>query len=101
MGDILRACGRHPWRLSHLHYIVTAPGYRSLVTKIFPDDDPFLDQDTVFGVRDDLVMTYVEKPASDFPAGMAISDAIDDSFLHVEFDVTLKSESLQSLGMKP
>ena len=92
VGDILRACGRHPWRPSHLHYIVTAPGYKSLVTEIFPDDDPYLDQDTVFGVRDDLVMTYVEKPASEFPAGLEISGKVTDNFLHVEFDVTLIAE---------
>ena len=44
VGDILRATGRHPWRPSHLHYIVKAPGFRPLVTEIFPDDDPYLDQ---------------------------------------------------------
>ena len=92
VGDILRACGRHPWRPSHLHYIVTAPGYRSLVTEIFPDDDPYLDQDTVFGVRDDLVMTYVEKTAEKFPNGMSISGEVTEPYLHVEFDVTLMTE---------
>ncbi|WP_108862224.1 dioxygenase [Ruegeria sp. Alg231-54] len=89
VGDILRACGRHPWRPSHLHYIVKAPGHRSLVTEIFPDDDPYLDQDTVFGVRDDLVMTYVERPASEFPEGMELSGKITEPFLHVKFDVKL------------
>ncbi len=89
VGDILRACGRHPWRPSHLHYIVKAPGHRSLVTEIFPDDDPYLDQDTVFGVRDDLVMTYVERTASEFPDGMELSGKITEPFLHVTFDVRL------------
>ncbi len=89
VGDILRACGRHPWRPSHLHFIVKAPGYRSLVTEIFPDNDPYLDQDTVFGVRDDLVMTYVERPASEFPDGMELSGKIAEPFLHVNFEVTL------------
>ncbi|WP_170477431.1 dioxygenase [Ruegeria arenilitoris] len=89
VGDILRACGRHPWRPSHLHYIVKAPGHRSLVTEIFPDNDPYLDQDTVFGVRDDLVMTYVERPASEFPDGMELSGKIAEPFLHVSFDVRL------------
>ncbi len=92
VGDILRACGRHPWRPSHLHYIVTAPGFQSLVTEIFPADDPYLDQDTVFGVRDDLVMTYVEKQASEFPDGLALSGKVNTPFLHVEFDVTLMRE---------
>ena len=43
VGEILRATGRHPWRPSHLHYIVTVDGYRPLVTEVFPDDDPYLD----------------------------------------------------------
>jgi hydroxyquinol 1,2-dioxygenase len=92
VGDILRACGRHPWRPSHLHYIVTAPGYRPLVTEIFPDDDPYLDQDTVFGVRNDLVMTYHEKPPEEFPKGMVLSGKIDAPFLSVKFDVILAKE---------
>ncbi|WP_170404053.1 dioxygenase [Ruegeria arenilitoris] len=92
VGDILRACGRHPWRPSHLHYIVKAPGYRTLVTEIFPDDDPYLDEDTVFGVRDDLVMTYDERPASEFPDGMELSGKINEPFLHVNFDVTLAKD---------
>jgi len=92
VGDILRACGRHPWRPSHLHYIVKAPGYRTLVTEIFPDDDPYLDQDTVFGVRDDLVMTYHEKPASEFPQGMVLSGHVDAPYLAVNFDVVLARE---------
>ena len=92
VGDILRACGRHPWRPSHLHFIVKAPGYRTLVTEIFPEDDPYLDQDTVFGVRDDLVMTYHEKDAAEFPAGMVLSGKVNDSFLAVEFDVILAKD---------
>lgn len=93
VGDILRACGRHPWRPSHLHYIVEAEGFRPLVTEIFPDDDPYLDQDTVFGVRSDLVMHYEERAAADFPEGMEISGKVEEPFLHVSFDVILSPES--------
>lgn len=93
VGDILRASGRHPWRPSHLHYIVKAPGFRTLVTEIFPDDDPYLDQDTVFGVRDDLVMTYVEQPAESFPAeGFALSGKVDGPYLEAAFDLVLVRE---------
>ena len=45
VGEILNATGRHPWRPSHLHYIIKAEGFRTLVTEVFPDDDPYLDQD--------------------------------------------------------
>jgi len=92
VGEIPNACDRHPWRPSHLHFIVKAPGYRTLVTEVFPDDDPYLDQDTVFGVREDLVMTYHEKSAAEFPEGMALSGVINVPFLSVKFDVVLARE---------
>ena len=90
VGEILRACGRHPWRPSHLHFIVEAEGFRPLVTEVFPDDDPYLDQDTVFGVREDLVMSYTECKASEFPtSGFELSGKVTDDFLKVEFDLAL------------
>ena len=92
VGDILNATGRHPWRPSHLHYIVTAEGFRPLVTEVFPDDDPYLDEDTVFGVRDDLVMTYVEHPAETFPDGFELSGKVEAPYLKVDFDLVLTRE---------
>ncbi|MCL4109783.1 UNVERIFIED_CONTAM: hypothetical protein GTU68_018510 [Idotea baltica] len=89
VGELLDAAGRHPWRPSHLHYIVTAPGFKSLVTEVFPDDDPYLDQDTVFGVRDDLVMKYVERAADTFPDGMAVSGTVTEPYEYVRFDLVL------------
>ena len=89
VGDILRATGRHPWRPSHLHYIIKAEGFRPLVTEIFPSDDPYLDEDTVFGVREDLVMTYVEQQAEDFPEGYALSGSVTTPFLKAEKDLVL------------
>jgi len=89
VGDILNAAGRHPWRPSHLHYIVTADGFRSLVTEVFPDDDPYLDQDTVFGVREDLVMTYVPQPAGSFPDGFELSGKVEGPYARVDFDLVL------------
>lgn len=92
VGQILDAAGRHPWRPSHLHFIVSAEGHRNLVTEVFPADDPYLDQDTVFGVRDDLVMTYVPQPAGSFPEGFALSGQVSDVYARVDFDFVLASE---------
>lgn len=89
VGGILDAAGRHPWRPSHLHYIVSAKGFRSLVTEVFPENDPYLDQDTVFGVRDDLVMKYVAQPAGSFPEGFALSGQVPDIYSRVDFDLIL------------
>ena len=89
VGEILNATGRHAWRPSHLHYIIKADGYRELVTEVFPDDDPYLDADTVFGVRGDLVMRYQPQPAEAFPDGLALSGSVNEPWSLVEFDVVL------------
>jgi len=56
VGALLTATGRHPWRPAHLHVIVTAPGFRSLTTALYFEDDPYVDSDAVFGVKDALVV---------------------------------------------
>lgn len=89
VGQILDAAGRHPWRPSHLHFIASAEGLTTVVTEVFPDDDPYLDQDTVFGVRDDLVMSYVEQPAGSFPEGFELSGKVPGTYLRVDFDFIL------------
>lgn len=92
VGQILDAAGRHPWRPSHLHFIAVADGHQSVVTEIFPEDDPYLDQDTVFGVREDLVMKYETKSADTFPEGFELSGKISDDYLHVNFDFVLSKK---------
>jgi len=93
VGEILNSTGRHPWRPSHLHYIIKASGYRTLVTEVFPDDDPYLDQDTVFGVRDDLVMSYEQQAAGTFPdEGFELSGKMAESYSLVDFDLVLSPE---------
>ncbi len=89
VGAILTAAKRHPWRPSHLHFIVKANGYRDLVTEVFPDDDPYIDEDTVFGVRDDLVTCYMPQPAGSFPDDFELSGNVEAAFSKVVFDLVL------------
>jgi len=90
VGELLRATGRHPWRPSHLHFIATAPGYRSLVTEVFPSDDPYLDEDAVFGVRDQLVMVYRPLSADEaLPDGLDLQIDRNQPAFKVDFDFVL------------
>lgn len=59
VGELLAATGRHPWRPAHLHFIIKAPGFQSLVTHVFRSGDQYLDSDAVFGVRQSLVADWV------------------------------------------
>jgi hydroxyquinol 1,2-dioxygenase len=62
VGELLKAAGRHPWRPAHLHFMIKAPGYETLVTHVFRSDDPYLDSDAVFGVRESLIADWKEQP---------------------------------------
>ena len=61
VGDMLRATRRHPWRPAHLHFMIKAPGYETLITHVFRDGDQYLDSDAVFGVRQSLVAEWVKQ----------------------------------------
>ena len=90
VGELLHATGRDPWRPSHLHFIVTADGYRTLVTEVFPSDDPYVDRDAVFGVREKLIMEYQERhDASELPDDLQIKSTIEAPFYVVDFDFVL------------
>ncbi|MCQ4159896.1 intradiol ring-cleavage dioxygenase [Roseomonas sp. GC11] len=55
VGRMLEAQGRHPYRPAHVHFMIGAPGFTTLVTHLFLADDPYLDSDVVFGVKDSLI----------------------------------------------
>ncbi|KWI47615.1 6-chlorohydroxyquinol-1,2-dioxygenase [Burkholderia pseudomultivorans] len=65
VGKMLDATGRHPWRPAHLHFMIDAPGHRTLVTHLFDEDDEYLQSDAVFGVKPSLMVAYRARPAGD------------------------------------
>ena len=54
-GRYLEAVGQHAWRPAHIHFKVSAPGHRTLVTQVFFPDDPYLENDTIGAVKPALV----------------------------------------------
>ena len=83
VGRLLAATGRSPMRAPHLHFMVSAPGFRTLVTHIFVAGES-LGGDSVFGVRDSLVTPFVR---SDGPT--PDGRVVDGSWTQVRFDVVL------------
>jgi protocatechuate 3,4-dioxygenase beta subunit len=80
--DVVAPAGRGAWRPAHVHLIVSAPGHRTLVTELFDEEDPYLDQDAVFGVRQALVCRYraiegVDVPVLDISLVLAPLPATD------------------------
>ena len=85
VGRMLAATGRHPWRPAHIHMIVRAPGYKTVITHVFDATSEYLGSDTVFAVKPSLLRTFVERSADDpdRPAG------IDGEWVSLENDIVL------------
>lgn len=58
VGQLLKALGRHPYRPAHLHYVLSAEGFETLVTHIFDPEDPYIGSDAVFGVKESLLAEF-------------------------------------------
>ena len=64
VGEMLAALGRSIYRPAHLHFMVSAPGFDTIITHIFTPDCPYLTEDPVFGVKETLIADFkkVEDP---------------------------------------
>ncbi|MGH3316498.1 MAG: dioxygenase [Nocardioidaceae bacterium] len=90
VGQMLDAVGRSPMRASHLHFMVSCPGHRTLVTHIFVHGDELLSSDTVFGVKPPLVKEFVrQEPGAPTPDGRVISAG---RWSRTRFDIVLAPE---------
>jgi hydroxyquinol 1,2-dioxygenase len=59
VGDLVRATGRHNYRPAHLHFLIFKPGFKTLISQIYVNDDERLETDVQFGVTRALVGEYV------------------------------------------
>lgn len=58
-GDLLRALRRHNMRPAHLHFLITAAGFKAHISQVYSSDDPNLETDSQFGVTERLIGQYV------------------------------------------
>ncbi|MEO0398692.1 MAG: intradiol ring-cleavage dioxygenase [Pseudomonadota bacterium] len=87
VGKLLDALGRHPWRPSHLHFMIEAEGYDRLITHLFDRNDPYLATDAVFGVKEELIVDYsrIDDPKEIERYGY------DNSFYFIDYNFVLTS----------
>ncbi len=85
VGQLLLALGRHPYRPAHIHFIISAEGYRPLTTHLFASGDPYLDSDAVFGKKDSLVVDFERHDSPEEAARRGVRAP----FYTVEYDFVL------------
>jgi hydroxyquinol 1,2-dioxygenase len=95
VGDMLKATRRHPNRPAHVHFMIAAPGYETLITHVFASESPYLDSDAVFGVKNSLIATFASLPAGLAPDGRAMNEPYRR--LHYDFGLKPTAGDLDSL----
>ena len=86
---LLTQIGRHGQRPAHIHFFVSAPGYRKLTTQINIDGDAYLHDDFAFATRDGLIppVRRVEDAASVHAKGL------NAPYAEITFDFILHAEA--------
>jgi catechol 1,2-dioxygenase/hydroxyquinol 1,2-dioxygenase len=90
VGQMVMAQKRHGKRPAHIHFLISAPGYRELVTALYLAGDEHLEDDVVFGASGDLV---AEEKAND-PA----SPIKGLPSIHFDFSLARESEADRKAG---
>ncbi len=85
---LMASLGRHGSRPAHIHFFVTAPGYRKLTTQINIEGDPLLHDDFAFATKDDLI-----PPLTRYTAEEAAKRGIDEPFAEIEFNFSILKAS--------
>ncbi|HEY2636867.1 MAG TPA: hydroxyquinol 1,2-dioxygenase, partial [Solirubrobacteraceae bacterium] len=85
VGELLRAAERSPMRPAHVHFMVSADGYETLITHVFAAGDPYLDSDAVFGVKESLVADFTRHEAGEGPGGRVL----DAPWFAMAYDLVL------------
>lgn len=85
-SELFDALGRHGHRPAHIHFLVVAPGMRTLTTQVNLPGDTYLDDDFAFATRDGLI---VELERGVAPAGYE-SLGVNAPFVRTRFDFVLQ-----------
>ncbi|MEM1363528.1 MAG: dioxygenase [Pseudomonadota bacterium] len=83
-GELLNYMGHHPWRPGHIHFLIQKDGYKTLISQIYDSETEYLDDDSVFAVKEDLIGEM--KPSS------------GDTDLEMEFDFTIRNDEKLSIA---
>ena len=57
VAELFAALGRHGQRPAHIHFLVAAPGMRTLTTQVNIPGDSYIDDDFAFATRDGLIVS--------------------------------------------
>jgi hydroxyquinol 1,2-dioxygenase len=90
VGDLMRMTDISHFRPAHIHFIMSAPGYQKIITHLFKTGTEYLENDVVYGVKQELITDFKKNPPGTAPNG----EAVDTPFWTIEYDFVLAPEGV-------
>jgi hydroxyquinol 1,2-dioxygenase len=88
VGDLIRMTDISHFRPAHIHFILSAPGYETVITHLFKRGGEYLETDVVYGVREELITDFRKHPPGVTPTG----EVSKTEFWTIDYDFTLAPE---------
>jgi len=92
VGELVKKTSISPMRPAHIHFCLESPGYHRVVTHLFQRGCPYIETDVVYGVKEPLIVDFVEKPAGVAPNG----EKVDTPFYVINYDFVLQKSAAKA-----
>jgi hydroxyquinol 1,2-dioxygenase len=89
IGELVSRTNISHMRPAHIHFHLRAPGYHQVITHLFRSGDDYIDNDVVFGVKEPLIVDFIEQPPGKAPTG----EVINEPWYLVRYDFVLQQEA--------
>jgi len=86
VGELVAKTNVSHMRPAHIHFAVSAPGYRTVTTHLFQKGDEYIETDVVYGVKEPLITEFKKMPAGKAPNG----EMLNEPFYVVHYDFVLQ-----------
>src|SRR5580658_7166364 len=86
IGALVKKTDISEMRPAHIHFCIEAPGYQRVVTHLFQRGCPYIETDVVYGVKEPLIVDFVEHPPGVAPNG----DKVATKFYTIKYDFVLQ-----------
>lgn len=89
IGALITHANVSHMRPAHIHFAIDAPGYDGVITHLFRRGDEYIERDAVYGVKEPLIVDFVQRPPGKAPNG----DTVQTPFHEVRYDFVLQRKS--------
>ncbi|MGE3145221.1 MAG: dioxygenase [Pseudorhodoplanes sp.] len=85
VGELMGRTKISHMRPAHIHFAVSAPGYKTVITHLFQRGGDYIETDVVFGVKEPLIVDFVKKDAGKASSG----ETLATPFYEIKYDFVL------------